>query len=162
MLTGMGGVGKTQIAAAYARSRLDAGWMVAWMNAADRAGVATGLTEVAAALGADERSSDLESIAAVVGQRLEAFGQQRLVVFDGATDIESLAQVLPSIGQAQVIITSTKREAGRSGTVVPVRVFDEVEALTFLAQRTGLENAEGARDLGYASLSSRQPPGSGW
>ena len=161
--TGMPGVGTTELAAAFARAKLAAGWrLVAWVSAEDTDSLLAGLATVADATRPPdgESESDQGDAARVVRHRLEADGDRCLLVFDDVTDPDVLRPFVPVGGAARVLITSTRASAPDLGTAVPVDVFTADEAQAFLAGRTGRVDAEGAAalaaELGYLPLALAQ------
>ena len=158
-VTGMRGVGKTQLAAEYARAKLADRWrLVAWVSAEETSELLAGLLAVAAELGLEAR--DGEAAGRAVRHWLEADGQRCLLVLDNATDPSVLRPFLPAAGGARVIITSNEQSMGDLGADVPLEVFTEQEAVTYLARRTGNDDTEGARavaeELGYLPLALAQ------
>ena len=163
VLTGTRGVGKTQLAASYARARLAGGWrLIAWVNARDSESLLAGLAAVAEAIAQPDGGSrpGLAEAAHALRRWLEADGSRCLLVFDDAQDLGLLRPFLPSVGAARVLISVAREPAAELGTSVPVDVFSAEEALALLDGRTGLADeagaAEVAAELGHLPLALDQ------
>ena len=145
--TGLLGLGTTQLAAAYARAKLADDWrLVAWVNAAETGSLHAGLAAVAEATGLTDGGSsrDIADAGQAVRHLLETDGDRCLLVFDDVADPEALRPFVPADGTAQVLITSTRQPTAKLATAVPVDVFSADEALSFLTERTGLDDGAGA------------------
>jgi RNA polymerase sigma factor (sigma-70 family) len=152
-VTGLPGLGTTELAAAHARAKLEAGWrLVAWVNGADTGSLLGGLAAVADATGLtyDDSGPGTTDAAAMVRLSLETDGDRCLLVFDNVSDPELLQEFVPAHGTARVLITSPRQAPANLGNTIPVNVFSTAEASAFLARRTGLDDEAGAAAVAAA------------
>jgi tetratricopeptide (TPR) repeat protein len=159
VVTGQRGVGKTQVAAAYARERVRDGWLVAWIGAATEDQIKAGMVELGDRLGLHRSEDSTDVIATRVRNHLQSRSAPALLVFDNVVSLDSVHSYLPSAGAVQVVMTSTVR-GSQIGREVPVEVFDPETSLRFLRDATGLDDdvaaAELARELGHLPLALAQ------
>lgn len=148
VLVGPTGSGKTHLAAAYARDRIDAGWrLVAWVNAADSHLLVAGLAAVATRLGLVRPEETAANAASYLRQELTSNGAQCLLVFDNASDLDQLQDLMPGAGEAHIVITSTRQAAANLGAPVKVGEFTMDEAVRFFREWTYQADTAGSRKL---------------
>lgn len=107
-LTGQRGVGKTQLAAAYARRRIGQKCpVVAWVNAERPETILAGLDALASALRLRREGEDAASGVARLVAELQTRVEPALVVFDNVTDPDDVAGYLPATGTGTAPRTAT-------------------------------------------------------
>ncbi|MFC9331788.1 tetratricopeptide repeat protein [Kitasatospora sp. NPDC057015] len=144
VLAGQGGVGKSQLAASYARQALDAGTdLVVWADATQPAGVLAAYADAARqvrAPGAAGRPEEVEQDADAFLRWLATTDRSWLVVLDNATEQtpDGLWPGTSRGGRGRVIATTRLRgaeasDAGRA--LVDVGVYSARESAAYLRQR---------------------------
>ena len=139
-VTGRRGVGKTQVAAAYARQRIADRWdLVAWVNADKADRLLADLAAIATALGVQDREGDSAVSSGNLTRHLIARRSAGVIVFDNATDPDLISAYLLPAGSIQIVITTTNQAfTDELGIAVAVDTFTRAESLQYLGDRTGL------------------------
>ena len=158
---GMGGVGKTQLAAEYAYRFAEA-YDLAWsVNAEQAALIGDQFAALGAALGCLPPGADTEVVRAeVLGELRER--ERWLLVFDNAQTPADIAGWLPG-GGGHVLITSRERNWAQIAASVEVDVLARPESVAILQGRVaGLTEADAdrlAEQLGDLPLAVAQTAG---
>ena len=152
VVCGMRGVGKSQLAAAYARECEQAGWpLVAWMDASSRNELVAGLAGLAVEMGIDDGKGDPDAAACRCVNRLNCGEGDRLIVFDNVEDFDDLTRLVPHSQGLRVLVTTTVANPGDSaGRLIAVGTFTRDDSIHFVIERTGLDEAAGAARLAEA------------
>ncbi|WP_255218840.1 NB-ARC domain-containing protein, partial [Actinomadura formosensis] len=172
VLAGMGGVGKTQLAAAYARHAWQQGvGVLVWVNAATRDGVVSAYADTAVRLGlplADRQDPDRSA------REFLAWAETTtqcwwLVVLDDVRSPGDLGGLWPpaatSAASGQVVVTTRLRHAALERAdrrMVTVNTFTTGEACSYLQAKLGTRATDAgevealADDLGHLPLALAQ------
>jgi len=161
-LHGMGGVGKTQLAAEYAHrfaGTYDLAW---WINAGQGGLIGDQVAALGLALGCIDAGAGMEVVRAVVLAELRDRGDW-LLVFDNAEIPADVTPWLPG-GSGHVLITTRERGWNEVAAPVEVDVLDRAESVAIMRNRVpGLADAGADRlaaELGICRWPSPRPRGS--
>jgi hypothetical protein len=145
VLYGMGGVGKSTIAAEYGHRHL-AELEIAWqLSARDPAVLEAELAELAAQLGGRELVDHRNPVASLHAI-LAAYSARWLLIFDNAEEAAAILDFLPPAGAGEILIT-TQNQHWRAGTVLHVPPLDVDVAAAFLVSRSGDTDHDSAEAL---------------
>jgi tetratricopeptide (TPR) repeat protein len=166
VLSGLGGVGKTQLAAAHARARSDVDLLV-WMLATSRDAILSGYAQAAAQLG-HELAGDTEAAARWFLTWLQAESERSwLIVLDDLADPADLQGLWPDGPRGRTVVTTRRSDAGLMGSGrrrIDVGLFTSGQARAYLAAKLGTDRPgermreadELATDLGHLPLALAQ------
>ena len=161
-ISGLGGVGKSQMAVEYAwRHRGDYG-AILWANAATEQSLIANYADIARLLelpkrDATDQADVRDAVVAWLGEH-----DRWLLIFDNVDDTALLDQRFPRARAGHVLLTSRRQEFQTLGILQPLRLQElgVQDGRDFLLKRTGRDESEAAealaRELGGLPLALEQ------
>jgi tetratricopeptide (TPR) repeat protein len=144
-LVGMGGVGKTQIAAEYAHRWVPHYDVVWWISADTPSLVRTALVALGDRLGSPS-GQDMRLMARATIDLIERSALRMLLIFDNAEQVDEIRTLMPDRAGGHVIITSRDSSWTKAATTLKVDVFDRRESIDLLmATSTAVSIEEAGR-----------------
>lgn len=147
---GMGGVGKTQLAAEYAYDHAGDYQVVWWIKSEEPAALASDYAALAEQLNLPQKQErDQRVIVTAVSEWLNHHGGW-LLIFDNAARKEDLRGWLPQNRAGHVVITSRDPNWGGVAKPLEIEVLSRDDAIKFLLKRVGQDDEAAARKLAEA------------
>jgi transcriptional regulator with XRE-family HTH domain len=136
-ISGLGGIGKTQVAAEYAHQYAEQYEAVLWIQADSlEVAMAAGLQLATQVLGLPEQQEAEQQIAEVKRWLQKRHGW--LLILDNVEDPETTLSIfVPSKHQGSVLITTRRRDVGTFAQSEMLPLFSEENAVLFLLRRSG-------------------------
>jgi hypothetical protein len=168
VLSGLGGVGKSQLVAAHARHQWDTGAvdLLLWVTASSREAILTGYAQAAREIG-DPVPEAVEEAAGRFLAWLQRTDRAWLVVLDDLADPAHLRRWWPDGPHGHTVVTTRRTDAalfGHGRQRVPIGVFTPADAHAYLASRLDAQHYPDrmheadqlAADLGHLPLALAQ------
>jgi tetratricopeptide (TPR) repeat protein len=137
-ISGLGGIGKTQVVLEYAYRHAQDYKAVIWVRADSRDTLVAGFLEIAHAVNLPERDERDQTVmvAAVKGWLSHHTGW--LLILDNADELTFLPEFLPTPVQGHLLLTTRAQALGRLANRIEVNALDQDAAALLILHRAGL------------------------
>jgi tetratricopeptide (TPR) repeat protein len=167
ILSGLGGVGKTQTAVEYAHRHLPEYAHAFWAKADSRESLVSDYATIAGLLKLPESTAEDQTVAVGAVNRWLTSHRDWLLILDNADRPDTIKPFVPPKPMGHILLTSRAQVFDTIGIVKPVELneMSRDEAETFLLKRTGREYESGpepnaaselATELGFLPLALEQ------
>ena len=156
-ITGLGGIGKTQIAIEYAyRARMQGRYRhTIWISAASEETILTSFVELARLFMptlVEQEGTNQRAIVATLLRWLEQSMQPWLLIFDNADDLALVQPYLPRWGNGCILLTTRAHAVGTFASSLEVDSMGVMEAMHLLLRRAHRFSAHSPEELDEAIM----------
>lgn len=145
-LSGLGGVGKTQIAVEYAYYYRAEYQAVLWVQADSKLGVHSGMAGLASVLNLPEQQEqEQHRVLEAVKHWLET-NTTWLLIIDGVEEVAEIGTLLPQKGKGHAVLTTRSHVVGPLAHRMVIEPLSREEGITLLLRRAQLKAADGSPD----------------
>src|SRR6266702_4540028 len=139
-ITGLGGIGKTQIAIEYAYLHGEKYRDVLWVKAASSDTLVTDFTALAALLHLPEQNEQDQDVIVMAIKRWLATHNDWLLVMDNVDDLNAIYKFLPTLERSNghILLTTRAFATGQMATSIVIEKMTEEEGTTLLLRRSGV------------------------
>ncbi len=135
-ISGLGGIGKTQIAVEYAYRYRDFYSAVLWVSASSREAVISDFVMLAALLDLPEQYEQDQDIVIAAVKRWLASNSTWLLILDNVDDLQIIVEFLPTQSTGKVLLTTRLQALGSVAQGIEVEKMGMDEGNLFLLRRT--------------------------
>jgi tetratricopeptide (TPR) repeat protein len=138
-ISGLGGIGKTELALAYAHRYCSKTYRtVLWTNAANKTTLEASYLSLAQLLKLPEKDErEIDHVIQAVKKWLEGHINW-LLIFDNADDLPLVRTFLPATPHGHILLTTRSQIVGDIATPLVIDVMEPEEGLYFLLRRSGV------------------------
>jgi tetratricopeptide (TPR) repeat protein len=145
-ISGLGGIGKTQIALEYAYQYRDAYRFVFWTRAATHETLVSDFVTIADLLHLPEKNEqDQNQVIKAVKEWLTTHNEW-LLILDNADDVAMVSDVVPTSSEGHIVLTSRAQAMGSLAQRIDVESMGMTEGTLFLLRRANVINEDAFLD----------------
>jgi tetratricopeptide (TPR) repeat protein len=145
-LSGLGGIGKTQVAVEYAYRYAHLYQAILWSRAGTREDLISGFTALSHLLALPQKEEQDQQ---VIVQAVKDWLQNQtdwLLILDNADDLALVRDFLPTTGKGHVLLTTRATSMGRLAQRLEIKTLQPEEGAAFVLRRAALLTTDAALD----------------